>query len=256
VLLKVPPEPNYQAPNDPAGAPDGGGSPPPPANNPASTPAPPAVTPNAVAKPEKLDAKYWDTEKSTIKLDDLVGELTTLQGFKAEADIRALGVPKDGAYKLDLSGFTPPEGVEIKIDENHGLMKPAREFAAKHGLTAEAFNELGKIYAAHEAERTVSFNREIEAEREKLGANGAQRIGAVKTALAGRIGEKAKALIAGMVTAEQTEAYEALLRTMVSTGPAPTPPAPKADYAKMTLLQRLAHAHEVQAARAKSGRAA
>lgn len=180
-----------------------------------------------------------------MKYADLNTELTTLRTIKAEHDIRMGDVPKDGAYKIELKGVEVPEGMDLKINEDHPMAAPVKGWAAKHGVPQSAVTELVAIQAQAEIAKATEFKTALAGERTKLGDKGADRIAAVKTALTGRVGDKAAALIAGMVSAEQVEAYESLLRISIASPPAPGGDnANKVDYASMSPLERLHFAHE------------
>lgn len=256
--------------NPPASAPPAGGQPATSqaavGNQPSpSDPAAPAAaaqnqpvttsTPQAPVKPDGLDAKYWD-DKTGLKADLLTKDLADLTTFKAEMDIKTQGVPKTPAeYKVSLEGFTPPEGVEISIDDNHPLAAPAKDFAHKWQLPQEAMNELVRLQADYVANEAKTFNETMKAERAKLGQNAEARIEAVKTALIGRLGEAGKALVGTLVSAAVIEAYEGLLRTTGAPGPHRSAPAntqPQVDFSKMSPLAKFSY-HLNRSAQQRNG---
>lgn len=167
-----------------------------------------------------------------------------LRAFKAEFDVRQQDVPKDGTYKIELNGVEVPEGMDLKINEDHIMAKPVKEWAKKHNATQGMVNELVAIQAQAEIAKANQFKADIAAERTKLGETGQARIDAVKTALSGRLGERAAPLINGLVTAEQVESYEALLRSTIASAPIPgAGTAGKPDYSAMSPIERIHYAH-------------
>ena len=157
---------------------------------------------------------YWNDEKG-LDHGKLLGEFDALKSFKAEADIRAQGVPaKPGDYKIEPpADFKIPEGSQVKVSPDHPLAKPVQAWAKKHGLTQEAFSELIGLQAQGEIAGETEFNERAAAEREKLGVNAATRIDAVSRALESRIGkETAEALYPMTYTAASIEALEKLIR--------------------------------------------
>jgi hypothetical protein len=173
--------------------------------------------------------------------------MTELRSLKAEADIIAQGVPeKPEGYKFSLDGIEVPEGLKLNLKDDDPLLVQARAWAHENSVTQEGFAALVKLEAQRQIDQVKRFDAEVAKEREKLGANGQQRVDAVATALKGRIGDKAKPIIMGLVTAEQIESFEALLRTTQAAGPGAGAggQGAKPDYTKMGPLERIAYAHE------------
>lgn len=197
-------------------------------------------------KPELLADRFWNPEKSQVRWEELNGEMDVLRQFKAEADVRMQGVPKEAAgYKLSLDGVEIPQGIEFKLDEADPMFTAAREWAKEAGIPQEAFHKLVGIYAKSQITSMQNFNTQVASERGKLGQAATQRVEAVETALKGRIGDRAAALAPMMVTAAAVEAFEALLRTTSAPGPGSSgQQGSKPDYSKMSPLERIHYAHE------------
>jgi hypothetical protein len=193
-----------------------------------------------------LDERLWDTKTNSVKWPELNSEVGALRAFKAEFDVRQQDVPKDGTYKIELpADVKVPEGMEINVGPEHPMAKPVMEWAKKHNATQSMVNELVAIQASAEIARATQFKADIAAEKAKLGDDGQARIDAVKTALIGRLGERAAPLINGMITAEQVESYAALLRSTIASAPIPgAGNAGKPDYAAMSPIEKLHYSHE------------
>jgi len=219
-----------------------------PATPPTPNATPPVAAPAAPAastKPEGLDDRLWDAKTNSVKWPELNSEVGALRAFKAEFDVRQQDVPKDGTYKIELSpDVKVPEGMEVEVGPDHPMAKPVMEWAKKHNATQGMVNELVAIQAQAEISKATQFKADLAAERTKLGDTGQARIDAVKTALTGRLGERAAPLINGLVTAEQVESYEALLRSTIASAPIPGSGASgKPDYAAMSPVEKIHYAH-------------
>lgn len=182
-----------------------------------------------------------------MKWPELNSELTALKAFKAEFDVKQQDVPKTAnEYKIEVKGVEVPDGYELAINKDHPMAKPVMEWASKHNMTQEAVNELVAIQAKTEIAKAQEFKAALAEERGKLGDSGQARIDAVKTALTGRLGPRANPLIAGLVSAEQVESYEALLRSTFAPAPNANPNSGKPDFSKMTAMEKLHYAHSQQ----------
>jgi hypothetical protein len=160
-------------------------------------------------------------------------------------------MPVDPAgYTLDLpADFPMPDGVRFEWKPDDPVLGPmiarAKEFAFANGIDQTGFSKMMGLYAAtqiHEAKAISDWQAQ---EVQKLGAAGSVRVDAVKQFLKGHLGEdSAKALVAGMRTADQIRAYEALLKKFVSQGAAtfrdntPKGRISEEEYAAMTPGER------------------
>lgn len=167
--------------------------------------------------------------------------MAALRAFKAESDVKQQGVPKSPAdYKITLDGLDVPKDMKINFNENDPALKATREWAQKNNLSQQAFNDLLKVEAGREIARQTQFKTDIAAERTKLGENASARLEAVTNALKGRLGDLSKPLIAGLISAEQVEAYENLLRSAITPPPGTmAPPNTKPDFSKMSTVEKL-----------------
>jgi len=170
-------------------APPEGGAPPPAGGEPvelALTPpadgTPPAEDPKSWEGPDWVSEKYRSAEnpieaqaqayseamkKLATKTEDLRGEIETEARDKLTEEIKAEIAKERGAPETpDLYEY--PEGWEAPVE---AVDKSFRDWAKKHELSQEAFNEAVALYG----ETQVDF----EAERQSLGPNADARIAAM-----------------------------------------------------------------------------
>lgn len=165
-------------------------------------------------RPEGLDDRYWD-ETEGVMLPDLLAKFNELEAFHAESEVKARGVPEspDG-YELptrEVLGIA--EDAEFELDADDPLFGLARTFAHENGLTQESFNALVGLKVKADELELETFNKAAAEEKEKLGDRADDRVRAVTKALEARIGrEKTQSLFGMMYTAQQVEAFEALVR--------------------------------------------
>lgn len=177
--------------------------------------------------PEGLDAAYWDEKAGAIKFDALKADLTALQElrtFKAEADIRAQGVPKDPKdYKIEAGDFQMPDGMEIAMPaDDDPFVGEVKSILHSAGAPQEVMTKLVAAKLRADIAMADKWNQDMAAQRALLGDKAADRIAAVETALVGRLGDKGKALTGLLVSANVVEAFEGLLRTTTAPGPGAT----------------------------------
>jgi hypothetical protein len=167
-------------------------------------------------KPTKQDAK--------VKVGELELTETELKGLlerKGLEESRKLTLPGDPSkYALTLpDDFKIPQGIEYKIDENSPAATLARQFAVDAGLTQAEFSRMVAIHAAVEVQQVANLKTARDAELNKLGATGFQRITAVETFLRGRLGDDVGRAMGGMlVTAKHVEGFERLMQQFANGG--------------------------------------
>lgn len=148
------------------------------------------TTQQTVARPEWLPDTHWDPVANTIKPEfgQHYQELSTL---KAAQDARLAARPKEPTgYELKFSDAFKPE-VAIKFDESDPRLAPLRAYAHELNLDQAGFSKLLEIEAGRVISETKSYNAMVDAEKQKLGANGTQRVTALKTWLTGTLGAEA-----------------------------------------------------------------
>lgn len=158
--------------------------------------------------------EFWDGEKNEIKAD-LGKKFNEMATRIAADDVRKGSLPQTpDAYKVELpADFTPPAGVEFKLDTSNPALGQLKAVAHKHGMTQEAVNELIGVYAGNEVGTEAMIKAAATAEVAKLGPSGPARVDAVTRFMdASGLG----ALKSTLVTAAQVEAMEAHI-TKIST---------------------------------------
>lgn len=202
-----------------------------PKPNPTGNPPPaggsdPSPTPGKPARPEGLGKQfdaYWSDDKG-LDTAKLTSDFDALTALRAEHDSRLARVPeKLDDYEVALpEGFKLPDGFKFEIDANSPLLTPAREFAKKHNLTKDEFKELVALQAQGMVAEDAALAAAAKAERDKLGSKGQQRISAVTQFLQAKLGnDLANALLPGLFTARQVEAYEKIMDLAKGGGGAP-----------------------------------
>lgn len=199
--------------------------------------------PETPARPEHVPEKFWDAEKGAVRVDDVLGAYSKLEGergkqwddlkpqVKAEIEGEMFanrpGSPDD--YKPVLpddsnivlldeapgEDFEPEEGktyMVMKADDP--LWQTAREVFHQAGKSNDEFSEAVGLFAQSMAERTPTAqeredarNKEIE---ETLGEHGQARVDHVLNALNSTLGEDHRAAIDALPVAS-VPALEALL---------------------------------------------
>jgi hypothetical protein len=144
--------------------------------------------------------------------------------------------------------------MEFKFDANDPAWPAFKELAVKKGWTQDDASSVLDAYAAAEIAKAQKFNTALQGEREKLGANGTNRVTAVQTALKGEVGEEfMTAMMAGVWTAKALEGFERLLSARMTQGAAPFSQAHRAeptptgrvsdeDYGRMSQAERWEYA--------------
>jgi hypothetical protein len=155
-------------------------------------------------------------------------EIDGLRERKGLEDSRKLTLPSDPTgYKLELpKDFKVPQGIEYKIDDKSPAAALARQFAHEAGLSQEQFSKMIAIHGSIEVQQVANLKTARDAELNKLGATGYQRINAVENFLRGRLGEDVGKAVCGMlVTAKHVEGFERLMRDFANGGSGSFQPA-------------------------------
>lgn len=194
---------------------------------PAALPAASAPTP--AARPENIPEQFWDTEKGSLKSEDLLAAYSPLaEKAKAEEE-RLAAYPKAAAdIPLDIPAGALGDGVKVELDPNNPLIGPARDLIFQKKLDPALLGELAGIVVKQQLAENAHFETRKAEENQKLGPNYVARIDAVDRGIAALVGpEHAKALALGRFTAKQVEAFEAVLNAVTSQGTQPRPVNPR-----------------------------
>lgn len=140
--------------------------------------------PAAASRPEWLPEAHWDAAAG-IK-PEFGAHYTEIANahktFTEQQAALAARKPEDIKIEVKLPDTVKvPEGMNLKIDEKDPRVAAVRDIALKHGLSQEQVNQLVAFdaqqqIAAHAAEQT-----RLTAEKQKLGANGDDRLNAVSS---------------------------------------------------------------------------
>jgi hypothetical protein len=127
-------------------------------------------------------------------------------------------------YKVEHSpGFEAPPGA--RIDPLAPTVEAAKEFAAAHGLSQEAFSGLLDLYAKDRAGESQMIEQARQVEIAKLGSNAVARVKAVEHFNIAALGEtKGRALNSMLVTADQIGAFETIASMLTAKNIGPYAP--------------------------------
>jgi uncharacterized Zn finger protein len=166
---------------------------------------------NESGKPDYVEAKFWDAESRTVKVEDMArsyGELQTTLGRKvnsfAESDTgfktlmdnhletvgtdmlagiqakfdedRFVGRPESAdKYELNIPEELIPENVTVTAREDHPMVQFWREAAFASGRTQEQFQEGVNAFIESELDQLPDYENEMKS----LGENAQQRSEAI-----------------------------------------------------------------------------
>lgn len=174
-------------------------------------------------RPDYIPETFWDADKG-FKADDL----SALVAFKAEADSKAAGLPESpDKYEVRVpqefklpEGITLPNGPDGKpldintlIKSDDARLEAARNFAHQNGFDQAQFEGLVGMGVALDLAEKSRFDAAIQAEVEKLGGKGQERVNSVMQWLGAKVGGELAAAVEPMImTAKQIQAFEAIMR--------------------------------------------
>lgn len=170
-------------------------------------------------RPAWAPENLWDAEKGELVADKLGEEFQRMQKFEADDKARREALPKSAdeyetAFAEDVK---LPDGWKINPDDP--LWKAGKEFAAKHGLSQEQFKELASMKARELIAQNDMMKTLVDKRNADLGAQGAERVEALHKFFDGAFDKDTAAeLKAGMVTARQIKALEAMQKAVVDQG--------------------------------------
>lgn len=119
-------------------------------------------------------------------------------------------------------GFTPPAGVDFKLDVNDPLIAQARTLAHAKGWSQQDFSEALGLYAATKLNEAVQYEAAKTQALAGLGVNGPARIDAVTRWLGANFPESTvKPVLATLATTQHVEMFEKIIGKLTSQGAAP-----------------------------------
>ena len=141
----------------------------------------------------------------------------------AQREIVKAGLPgSPDKYEIKLpEGFKPPEGMAFEFKADDPALIEARKAAHELKLDQAGFSRMLGIYAANKLAENQAVTAGRQAEMDKLGATGPQRLEAVETWLKAKVGDKASTIISTLKqypVAANVETFEALMRAFSSQG--------------------------------------
>lgn len=126
------------------------------------------VEASIATKPEDVPEKFWDKEKSEVRVEAVLksyGELEKRFGaFK--------GAPE--TYEVSLSDDLVQEGVSI--DETDPVLDAAKEFAKQANMSQDGFNGMINLYAMQKLAETKAAQEAMQEDILSLGDNADRRI--------------------------------------------------------------------------------
>jgi hypothetical protein len=153
----------------------------------------------ATSRPEYVPEQFWDATANTVKAKEFSDHLGNLTKIQTDNEARLKAVPaKPDAYELKLPEAFKPE-IPVAFNKDDPRIPAVRALAHELGLGQDGFSKLLQLEAGRVVAEHKAANAAREAEMGKLGANGTARVTAVKTALAGVIGEQSTARLLNLI---------------------------------------------------------
>jgi hypothetical protein len=171
----------------------------------------------AATRPADLPEVFWNAEKNSVD----IAKINELVVRDAANESRRLALPQKAEdVSLDLpKDFQLPTGVEFKFDPTKPEYNKFRELVVSEGLSQATATKLTGLFAEIMVGDQASMQQFEAAEVAKLGANGAARATAVKTAMTALIGEPLANHLQLMTrTADGVKAMEAIVAKLSSQG--------------------------------------
>lgn len=171
-----------------------------------------------------MPENFFDTTKNEVKGAELRAHLDELATFKAAEDSRKLTLPQTPeAYQPVLpEGFTPPVGIDFKLDVNDPIIANAKAMAHAKGMSQGDFSDFLGLYATAKLNEAVTYETAKTAALAGLGTTGPQRIDAVTRWLSANFAEgTVKPVLATMATTQHVEMFEKIISKITNGGAAP-----------------------------------
>jgi len=176
----------------------------------------------APGRPEYVPEAHWDATAGKIKDDKAFSaHLNEIISRDAAERIRKSTLPASpDAYKSELpKDFTPPAGLEFKLNESDPILAQARTLAHEMGIGQEGFSKLLGLYAGSQISTQQSITAARDAEIAKLGATGPARIDALSTFFTAQLGgSEGKQFMSRILTASDVAIAEKLVAKIANSG--------------------------------------
>jgi len=176
----------------------------------------------ALSRPEYVPESHWDATAGKIKDDNaFAAHLNEIISRDAAETIRKNGLPPSpDSYKSELpKDFTPPVGLEFKLDESDPILAQARALAHEMEISQEGFSKLLGLYAGSQISTQQSVTAARDAEISKLGATGPARIDALNTFFTAQLGgSEGKQFMSRILTASDVAIAEKLVAKIANSG--------------------------------------
>lgn len=231
-----------------------------PAPSPAPAPDPAAAAATPPARPGYIPETHWDATAGKIKDEKAYADWVNGNAAAVAAEqSRKLTIPTPDKYEPKLpADFTPPAGLEFKIDAADPLIANYRNLAHEFGLDQTQFSKGLGLIAAMRVGEQQQIKAAYDAEVAKLGAAGTARVDAVMQWINAVGGPDAKPLADMMKIAPlaaTVQAFENMMKKFQTQGAAPgnaahavaAPERPSAEaWAKMSFSERMDFARRHQ----------
>lgn len=171
-----------------------------------------------------MPENFYDTSKNEVKGAELRAHLDELATFKAAEDSRKLTLPATPeAYQPTLpEGFTPPVGVDFKLDVNDPIIAQAQAMAHAKGWSQSDFSDALAVYANVKLNEAVQYEGAKTAALAGLGTTGPARIDAVTRWLGANFDEATvKPVLATMATTQHVVMFEKIISKLTNGGGSP-----------------------------------
>lgn len=154
-------------------------------------------------RPENVPEKFWDAEKGTVRIDEVLGAYTNLETEHGKLK-GTMTPPKE--YKL----VKPEEYDDIDISDDDPMFSRYREFAKENKMTQAEFDRGISFWLGY---NKAQFEKTMTEEVDKLGGmdKAKERVGQLKAWAKNNLSEKGQKFLEEMsVNAATIEFFEEL----------------------------------------------
>ena len=119
-------------------------------------------------RPENVPEKFWDSENSVVKHDDVLKSYTELEGRFGSFT----GAPDE--YAVGISDELKEAGVDLDSDDP--MVEEAIKFAKESGMNQDGFNNMVNLYATMELAKHKAESDAMTEDIASLGDNADRRL--------------------------------------------------------------------------------